>query len=80
MSWWQHIALLTTSSDVITIDKATGKITKLGRSFTRVRDYEVTASSVRIYSLCLQVPTPHRSNLCNALRVSYKRERKWFTQ
>ncbi|KAH7969860.1 hypothetical protein HPB52_022381 [Rhipicephalus sanguineus] len=26
--------------DIITIDKATGKITKLGRSFTRARDYD----------------------------------------
>lgn len=28
------------AGDVITIDKATGKITKLGRSFTRARDYD----------------------------------------
>ncbi|KAG1650011.1 RuvB-like 2 [Nymphon striatum] len=28
------------SGDIITIDKATGKITKLGRSFTRARDYD----------------------------------------
>lgn len=29
-----------TAGDVIIIDKATGKITKLGRSFTRARDYD----------------------------------------
>ncbi|XP_065896473.1 ruvB-like 2 [Dysidea avara] len=28
------------TGDVITIDKATGKITRLGRSFTRARDYD----------------------------------------
>lgn len=28
------------AGDVITIDKSTGKITKLGRSFTRARDYD----------------------------------------
>merc|ERR1719320_2047429 len=28
------------AGDVITIDKATGKISKLGRSFTRARDYD----------------------------------------
>merc|ERR1711931_21748 len=28
------------AGDVVTIDKATGKITKLGRSFTRARDYD----------------------------------------
>ena len=27
-------------SDIVTIDKATGKISKLGRSFTRARDYD----------------------------------------
>ncbi|KAH0504739.1 RuvB-like 2 [Microtus ochrogaster] len=30
--------------DVITIDKATGKISKLGRSFTRARDYDAMGS------------------------------------
>lgn len=33
--------------DVITIDKATGKISKLGRSFTRARDYDAMGSQVR---------------------------------
>lgn len=33
-------------SDIITIDKATGKITKLGRSFTRARDYDAMAANV----------------------------------
>ncbi|XP_067928644.1 ruvB-like 2 [Watersipora subatra] len=28
------------SGDIVTIDKATGRITKLGRSFTRARDYD----------------------------------------
>ena len=36
-----------TSGDVITIDKATGKITKLGRSFARSRDYDAMGSSTR---------------------------------
>ena len=36
------------AGDVVTIDKATGKITKLGRSFTRARDYDATG---RNYSL-----------------------------
>merc|ERR1719351_594690 len=35
------------AGDVITIDKATGKITKLGRSFTRARDYDATDSQTR---------------------------------
>lgn len=34
--------------DVITIDKATGKISKLGRSFTRARDYDAMGAQVHI--------------------------------
>ena len=36
------------AGDVVTIDKATGKITKLGRSFTRARDYDATGLSIVI--------------------------------
>ena len=36
-----------TSGDVITIDKASGKITKLGRSFARSSDYDAIGGSVR---------------------------------
>lgn len=35
------------SGDVISIDKASGKISKLGRSVTRVKDFEVTGPNVR---------------------------------
>ena len=35
------------AGDVITIDKATGKISKLGRSFTRARDYDATGPQTR---------------------------------
>ena len=33
--------------DIITIDKATGKISRLGRSFTRARDYDAMGPQVR---------------------------------
>ena len=33
-------------SDVIAIDKASGRITKLGRSFARARDYDAMGSDV----------------------------------
>ncbi|KAJ3048692.1 RuvB-like 2 [Rhizophlyctis rosea] len=36
-----------TAGDVITIDKASGKITKLGRSFTRARDYDAMGADTR---------------------------------
>ncbi len=35
-----------TAGDVITIDKANGRITKLGRSFTRARDYDAMGPEV----------------------------------
>lgn len=35
------------SGDVITIDKASGKISKLGRSFTRSRDYDAMGPATR---------------------------------
>ena len=35
------------AGDVILIDKSTGRITKLGRSFTRARDYDAMGADVR---------------------------------
>ncbi|KAJ1987554.1 RuvB-like protein 2 [Dimargaris cristalligena] len=35
------------AGDVITIDKASGRISKLGRSFTRARDYDATGPEVK---------------------------------
>ncbi|CAH1132760.1 unnamed protein product [Ceutorhynchus assimilis] len=35
------------SGDVIFIDKATGKITRIGRSFARARDYDATGAQTR---------------------------------
>ena len=32
--------------DIITIDKATGRISRLGRSFTRARDYDAMGPQV----------------------------------
>lgn len=40
------------NSDIVTIDKATGKITKLGRSFTRARDYDAMAANVSVSFGC----------------------------
>lgn len=36
-----------TAGDIITIDKASGRITKLGRSFTRSRDYDAMGPQTR---------------------------------
>eukprot|EP00002_Diphylleia_rotans_P027146 TRINITY_DN5431_c0_g1_i1.p1 TRINITY_DN5431_c0_g1~~TRINITY_DN5431_c0_g1_i1.p1 ORF type:complete len:469 (+),score=113.29 TRINITY_DN5431_c0_g1_i1:117-1523(+) len=35
------------SGDVITIDKATGRVSKIGRSFTRARDFDASSASVK---------------------------------
>jgi hypothetical protein len=45
------ILLLIFVSDIITIDKATGRINRLGRSFTRSRDYDAMGPQVLIYIL-----------------------------
>lgn len=39
------------AGDVVAIDKTTGKITKLGRSFARSRDYDAMGADVRRSSL-----------------------------
>lgn len=41
------VAEKVTAGDVITIDKATGRINKLGRSFTHARDYDAMGSQTR---------------------------------
>ncbi|KAG0680437.1 RuvB-like protein 2 [Pichia californica] len=38
------------AGDVISIDKANGKITKLGRSYTRARDYDAMGSNTKFVS------------------------------
>ena len=39
-------------SDIITIDKATGKVSKLGRSFNRARDYDAMGPQVSAVVFC----------------------------
>ena len=44
--WVWSYCMYFLSRDIITIDKATGKISKLGRSFTRARDYDAMGPQV----------------------------------
>ena len=37
------------AGDVIAIDKASGKVTKLGRSFAQSRDYDAMGADVRSF-------------------------------
>ncbi|PVD33439.1 hypothetical protein C0Q70_04695 [Pomacea canaliculata] len=47
-------------SDIVTIDKATGKITKLGRSFTRARDYDAMGPQTKFVQIRgTQYMSPH---------------------
>ncbi len=39
------------AGDVIMVDKASGKISKLGRSFARSRDYDAMGADVRSITL-----------------------------
>lgn len=48
MKWLIKVSHEFPFRDVITIDKATGKITKLGRSFTRARDYDAMGAQVSL--------------------------------
>ena len=38
------------AGDVIAIDKTSGKVTKLGRSFARSRDYDAMGADVRSFT------------------------------
>ena len=38
------------AGDVISIDKASGKVSKLGRSFARSRDYDAMGADVRFFT------------------------------
>ena len=44
-----------TSGDVINIDKSTGRVQKLGRSFARSRDYDATGPTTKFVSCPKQV-------------------------
>src|SRR5260370_12187869 len=45
------------AGDVVSIDKSSGKITKLGRSFARARDYDAMGADVRVLiSPCFLYP------------------------
>lgn len=63
------------AGDVVVVDKSTGRITKLGRSFTRARDYDAMGADVR-----KPCPPPRtdlaRPNSCNVQRASCKSARR----
>ena len=46
------------AGDVVVIDKTSGKVSKLGRSFARSRDYDAMGADVRPYFTC-SIPALH---------------------
>lgn len=57
------ILLQVQAGDVIAIDKATGKISRLGRSFTRARDYDATGPQTRFVQ-CPEGEIQKRKEVC----------------
>jgi RuvB-like protein 2 len=41
------------AGDVVSIDKASGRVSKLGRSFARSRDYDAMGADVSSLSSCM---------------------------
>ena len=73
------------AGDVIAIDKASGRISKLGRSYARARDYDAMGSDVRNKFIYIKekgraLIFTCRLNSYNALKENYKREKKLSTQ
>ena len=73
------------AGDVVTIDKASGRISKLGRSFARSRDYDAMGADVSIFSSQVAVPLPKkltdvaRQNSSNVQRANCKSGRSSST-
>ena len=52
------------AGDVIAIDKASGKITRLGRSFARSRDYDAMGALPRAWQLTIHENGFYLLSLC----------------
>ena len=68
------------AGDVIIIDKTSGKVSKLGRSFARSRDYDAMGADVRpplFFIVYISRDFCHyRRSSCNAQKAKYKREKR----
>ena len=58
-----------TAGDVISIDKASGRISKLGRSFTRSRDFDASAGNVRFVQVIFRVRGQLQSRLGSEIPI-----------
>jgi RuvB-like protein 2 len=69
------------AGDVVSIDKASGKVSKLGRSFARSRDYDAMGADVRFFYIVNRELSNNkiRQNSCGARKARYRNEKKSFT-
>ena len=70
------------AGDVIAIDKSSGKISKLGRSFARSRDYDAMGADVccHIPLLACVLTGCHRPSLYNVPKANFNKEKKSCTR
>jgi RuvB-like protein 2 len=68
------------AGDIVSIDKASGKVSKLGRSFARSRDYDAMGADVRpSTSLFGELSNDRtRPNLSGVPKARYRSEKKLF--
>jgi hypothetical protein len=70
------------AGDVVSIDKASGRISKLGRSFGRAKDYDAMGADVSFHPFCHAhervAADMFRRGLLLALTESYKSEKRLF--
>jgi RuvB-like protein 2 len=67
------------AGDIVAIDKTSGKISKLGRSFARSRDYDAMGadvSSIFYFRLPKMLILFHRQNSYNARKAKFKNARR----
>ena len=66
------------AGDVVAIDKTSGKISKLGRSFARSRDYDAMGADVRsiFYFDLHRCLVYFRQNSYNARKAKFKNAKK----
>lgn len=51
--------------DIVTIEKATGKVSKLGRAFTRARDYDAMGPQVsEVNTVCKRMTLSIADQVC----------------
>jgi DNA helicase TIP49 (TBP-interacting protein) len=61
------------AGDVVSIDKASGRVTKLGRSFARSRDYDAMGADARSWVPFLHLQAVFLSSSSDKIRPNTRR-------